>query len=197
MAYTPCETSKVLANAKPNCDFPAIEGIKVVAVAFAKEDILSVVRGTGASKNSVSGITLKEGAKTFVIEAGGESPFADTTEEFDAATRRFNKTVVFTAPAHGAAFSAGVVEPILKNRDGYVVVMQRKDENGDCAFPIIGLEMGAVGTAGTLNYTDTASAGCYVLTLTETGAQSAEVNLFSSDYQTSKELFEGLVGKSY
>lgn len=200
MAYTPCAASTVAANAQKNCDSPSFEGLKTVAVGIAKSDILSVTRGTGAAKNQVTAISLRDGAKTFVVEAAGETPFADTQIEFDAATNRFNKTVTFTAPEHGASFDAKFVEPLLRNKDGYVFILQRKNEyggvDGDCAFPIIGLERGAVGSTGTLNFSDTASGGSHVLALVETGAPSAEIELFTTDYETSKAAFDALVEKA-
>lgn len=200
MAYTPCATSKILANAKKNCDNPAFEGVKTEAVGFLKSDVLAVERGTGENKNQVANITLRDGAKTFVVEAAGETPFADTQLEFDAATNRWNKTVNFTTPAHGALFDAAFVEPLMQNKDGYVFILQRKDQdggaNGDCAFPIIGLERGAVGSSASLNFGDTASAGSHVLSLVETGAPSAEVTLFADNYEASKALFDALVAKA-
>lgn len=198
MAYIPCENSEVGMNAVKDCIEPAFEGLNMMAIGFAKADVATVVRGaTGATKNQVSAITLKASAKTFVIEAGGEIPWADTTEEFDAATGNFNKTVTFIAPAHGAGFSSDFIEGLMKNKDGYVFILQRKDRNGDCAFPIIGLEKGAVGATGTLDYNATETAGCYTLALTEPLAPSSEIDLFDTDYTTTLELFDELVAKSY
>lgn len=204
MAYTPCPNTQVGMNAVKDCFNPAIAGMLIQAIGFAYKDIVSITRGTTAeTKNQVAAITLAATAKTFVVEAGGEVPWADTTEEFDPASNAFNKTVAFTAPEHGAGFSGNFIEPILKNKDGYVFILQRKDKNGDCAFPIIGLEKGAVGVTGTLNYTDDPSAGCYVLTLTEALAPSAEMDLYvaggadTTDYQATLEYFNTLVAKSY
>lgn len=198
MPYIPCENSEVGMNAVKDCINPAFEGLKMMAIGFAKSDIASVVRGaTAATKNHVSAITLKEGAKTFVIEAGGEIPWADTNEEFDPATGNFNKTATFIAPAHGAGFASHFVEGLMKNKDGYVFVLQRKDTNGDCAYPIIGLEKGAVGATGTLDYNATETAGCYTLALTEPLAPSAEIDLFDEDYATTQAIFDGLVAKSF
>lgn len=196
MAYTPCPTASVTKNAVRDCDNPAVEGLQAVAVAVAVKDIASIVRGTGAEKNKVSAITLNTSAKTFVIEAAGETPFASTTESFDAATKRFNKTVTFVAPAHGAGFSAGLIEPLMTDRDGFVVILQRKHRNGDWSFPIIGLERGAVGATAELDYNETSTAGCYTLALTETGAASSEIDLFDTDFETTKGLFDKLLGQS-
>lgn len=191
MAYTPCESAKVQANATKDCINPATAGLKMLAVAVAFNDIASVVRGTGATKNVITAITLKEDATTFAIEASGETPWASTTESFDAATKRYNKTVTFVAPTHGAGFSAQVVEPLMSNSDGYVIFLQRKQtELENAAYPVIGLERGAVGATAEMDYTDTATGGSHTLALTETGAASSEID-------TTAEVFAQLLAATY
>lgn len=194
MAYTPCTTATVGVNGQPNCSAPAVEGLRTVAVGIALSDIASFVRGaTQPTKNHISAIVPKVGAKTFVVEASGEVPFASTTNEFDPATKRFNKTVTFVAPAHGAGFAASFVEPLCLNRDGYVFILQRVDKNGDAAFPIIGLERGAKCTASADDMNDAATAACDTMTFVETNAPSRELDLFDTDYATSLTDFEALV----
>lgn len=193
MSYTPCTQSQVQANGVKDCAHPAFEGLKVSAVAFHRNDLVDFVR----NGNGISSLSLKTDAKTFVIEAGGETPWADTTEEFDSANGRWNKSVTFTSVGHGHEFSKTFVEPLLTNKDGFVVILQRKDENGVCAFPIIGLEKGAVGASGSLNYTDSATGGCTQITLTESQAPSAEICISAEDYASAKTIFDGLVAKSY
>lgn len=195
MAYTPCTTNSVAVNGAPNCAAPAVEGLRAVAVGIAKADIASFTRGaTQATKNQISGITLKAGAKTFVVEAAnGEVPFASTAVEFDPATKKWNKTVSFVAPAHGAGFSASFIEPLALNKDGYVFILQRIDQNGDAAFPVAGIEKGAKCTATSQDLSDAATAGCDTLTFVETNAPSHEIALFDTDYTTSAAEFAALV----
>lgn len=202
MTYTPCANNIPAMNALKDCYSPAYAGLMVAGILIPKTSIASFVRGdTELTKNQVSNITMKmvgeESLKVSVVEAGGEVPWADTTEEFDEATGNFNKTVTFVTPQHGAGFSSSFVEPVLKNKDGYVVIMQRKDQNGDCAFPIIGLEKGAVGSTGILDYNDDATAGCYTLALVEELAPSAEMDFFDTDYETTIAKFNALLALAY
>lgn len=198
MAYTPCPGAEVGANAVKDCIQPAFEGLKSFAIGIDRNNIDSYVRGaTAGTKNHVSALTIKEGKGSFVVEAGGQTAFADTIEEYDGATRKFNKTVTFIAPAHGAGFASNVVEALLQNKDGYVFILQRKDINGDCSYPIIGLEKGATGVTGTLDYNSADTAACYQLSLTEPTVPSGEIDLFDTDYETTKELFESLLAQAY
>jgi len=118
----------------------------------------------------------------FAIEAGGSTPWTDTSEEFDADTQTYTKTVSFYAPRHDGAFATQFVEPLTKNQNGYVFILQRKDRyssQGDGAFVIFGLENGCVCTEASMNYTETEGAGCMSFTMVETGAPSSEITLYS------------------
>ena len=195
MAYTPCATSQLQACIVKDCLHPAFEGLEELGIIFPKSGTTTIVRATSSSeKNNIVSITpSSESSDIKVITASGETAFAGTTEEFDASTKRWTKTVTIIVPAHGSAFSAKVIEAMTANRDGFVIVLQRKDTNNDCAFPVIGSERGAVLTAATLDYNDSATGGCYTLTFTESGAPSAEIDLFNTDYAKTKGAFDALV----
>ncbi|MCD8106412.1 MAG: hypothetical protein LUE20_00395 [Oscillospiraceae bacterium] len=129
-------------------------------------------------------------AKWIAIEAGGATPYADTSEEYDADSGTFTKTLTFTAPRAGAEFSSEFIEPLLRNKNGWVVVLQRKDKKGgDSAFPILGLDNGLVASEASLNYTDGENGGCYSFTLTETYAPSAEMDLWWGNYHDTQNEF--------
>jgi len=129
-------------------------------------------------------------AKWIAIEAGGVTPYADTSEEYDADSGTFTKTLTFTAPRAGAEFSSEFIEPLLRNKNGWVVVLQRKDKKGgDSAFPILGLDNGLVASEASLNYTDGENGGCYSFTLTETYAPSAEMDLWWGNYHDTQNEF--------
>lgn len=192
MGYTPCTSAVIAANFQADCDNPAFAGLKVLGVAFEKNDLDTVTK-LASSKNIVTAITLGATAKTFVIEATGESAWADSGEEFDPATHTWTKNATFVAPDYGAEIAEGAIEPLCKNRDGWVVILQRKNERGEASFIIVGLEVGALVTAMSRNDTDTATAGCASITLTETAAPSSEINFFDTAYATTKTAFDALV----
>jgi len=129
-------------------------------------------------------------AKWIAIEAGGVTPYADTSEEYDADSGTFTKTLTFTAPRAGAEFSSEFIEPLLRNKNGWVVVLQRKDKKGgDSAFPILGLDNGLIASEASLNYTEGENGGCYSFTLTETYAPSAEMDLWWGNYHDTQNEF--------
>lgn len=129
-------------------------------------------------------------AKWIAIEAGGATPYADTAEEYDADSGTFTKTLTFTAPRAGAEFSSEFIEPLLRNKNGWVVILQRKDKKGgDSAFPILGLDNGLIASEASLNYTDGESGGCYSFTLTETYAPNAEIDLWWGNYHATQNEF--------
>lgn len=203
MAYTPCTNDTPSMNAAKDCINPPYEGLYEMAIMIAKSDIAAAVRGSDdATKNHVASITLKEGATVTIVEAQGENAWTDTTESYDPATRKFNKTVTGITPINGAGFASSFVEPAVQNRDGYVFILQRKDNHSDRAFPIIGLEKGAIGQTADLDYNSTDTASCYQISWTETNAPSAEIDLYvpageaGTDYEATLAVFEALVAKA-
>lgn len=205
--YTPCVNQMVSINAQKDCLQPAYAGMQMLGIGIALDDLVTWTRGSDlCTKNHVSSITFRRpslgqqnsdsssddcntvGSEKgccgpwFAIEAGGSTPWTDTSEEFDADTQTYTKTVSFYAPRHGGAFAAQFVEPLTKNQNGYVFILQRKDRyssQGDGAFVIFGLENGCICTEASMNYTETEGAGCMSFTMVETGAPSSEITLYS------------------
>jgi len=212
--YTPCVNQMVSINAQKDCLQPAYAGMQMLGIGIALDDLVTWTRGSDlCTKNHVSSITFRRpslgqqnsdssssaGGNTvgssssccgpwFAIEAGGSTPWTDTSEEFDADTQTYTKTVSFYAPRHGGAFATQFVEPLTKNQNGYVFILQRKDRyssQGDGAFVIFGLENGCICTEASMNYTETEGAGCMSFTMVETGAPSSEITLYSGSDDSS------------
>lgn len=199
----------VSINAQKDCLQPAYAGMQMLGIGIALDDLVTWTRGSDlCTKNHVSSITFRRPSlgqqnsdssssdsccntvgssdsccgPWFAIEAGGSTPWTDTSEEFDADTQTYTKTVSFYAPRHGGAFATQFVEPLTKNQNGYVFILQRKDRyssQGDGAFVIFGLENGCICTEASMNYTETEGAGCMSFTMVETGAPSSEITLYS------------------
>ena len=211
--YTPCVNQMVSINAQKDCLQPAYAGMQMLGIGIALDDLVTWTRGSDlCTKNHVSSITFRrpslgqqnssgsgDSCNTvgssdsccgpwFAIEAGGSTPWTDTSEEFDADTQTYTKTVSFYAPRHGGAFATQFVEPLTKNQNGYVFILQRKDRyssQGDGAFVIFGLENGCICTEASMNYTETEGAGCMSFTMVETGAPSSEITLYSGGSSSS------------
>lgn len=191
--YTPCNRA-LWYSACQDCENPAFEGLydtllivekeKFIQAAqmreyivdnvmydFVKIDNILQLKATG---NTVDVVDLLQ--RFAIIKAVGETPLANTTVEFDAATRRWNKTLTINLADHGAWFSRRIVDNIAKNTNGFVAVLHRKDDQKiDRMLPVFGFERGLVMTASTMDLNDAATAGCPVLTLVETGAPTHEI----------------------
>ena len=138
MAYTPCTLDSVISNIQENCTSPAMDGVKVLGLAIARNDITAAPFGaTQPTANCVAAITLKAAAKTIAIEAGGENAWADSGSELDPATKKWTKNASFVAADYGAKISSEVLDPMAKDRDGFVVILQRKDVRGMGSFVIV------------------------------------------------------------
>ena len=59
MAYTPCTLDSVMNNIQENCTSPAMDGVKVLGLAIARNDITAAPYGATAQStaNCVAAIT--------------------------------------------------------------------------------------------------------------------------------------------
>jgi len=190
--------SQVAANIALDCANPIFAGYEDTAILINKQDIDDYVRDA-TNPRMISDITLKTGAKTVAIYNPTTDPYDGTQDEanLDGLMPAYNKTVSFAVPKRGSDTAKDIIEPLMKNREGFVVVLATKDKVGDGSFVIVGSETGLVGTTQTRNNIDKSTGGAWIVTLVEEGAQFAEVNLFMTNYQTSRAAFDALMLKSY
>jgi len=184
---------KVNGNVKDDCDNPAVAGFKSLGIGIHRNDAI-LTRDAG-NKRKITGITLKEGATPFAIYNPDIIPYAGSKNSVDYGNARptFKKSVIFGIPNVGADASRDIIEPILKNRDGFILILPRKNQVADGGFVIVGSECGAVGTAGEQDYTDTKKNGMIEVTLTEEGANYAEVTLSGATFDAAQATFDGLL----
>jgi hypothetical protein len=197
MAYTPC-SQDIAANIVLNCAAPATPGLKSVALLIARKDI-DTIAYNATNPNQITAFTLKADAKVAVIDNAVNNPFDGSIVELatDGLYPSYNKTINFKVPDYGGAVSKDIIEPLAKNTDGFVIIVQRRNQRGDGSFVVIGTENGAKVTTQANNMTDTATSGIWSVTVVETGASKAEVVFFDTDYQTTLADFNTLKGKSY
>lgn len=197
MALVKCNAS-VGANIAMNCDSPIVSGWEATGVMFNRQDIDTITR-SAANPRIITAITLKSDAKTIAVYNPVANPFDGSQDEasVDGLYPVYNKTVALNIPLRGAAASKDIVEPLLKNRDGFVVILPAKDHSGDGSFVAFGTEQGLMASAQTRNNTDAAQSGVWNVTLVESGCQFAEVVLFDTSYALSKTEFDTLLALSY
>ena len=197
MALEKC-AAQVAANIAMSCENPIVPGFEEVGILINRQDIVEMPYVTTNARMKTA-IQLKPSAKVSAIYNPFTTPFGDTGVEanMEGLLPGWNKTVNFGVPAVGADNSMKVLEPILKNRSGFVVILERKNKVGDGTFLIIGSEKGAIAPSQTANFTDVATNGMYQCVLTEEKANFAEVTLFDTNYETSKAEFERLLALCY
>ena len=190
--------AQVAANIAMDCDNPIFAGYEDTALLINKQDIIDYVR-SATNPRHVTQITLKTGAKVSAIYNPTTDPYDGTQDEAttDGLIPAYNKTVSFAVPRRGGEMAKDVLEPLMKNREGFVVVLAAKDKVGDGSFVIIGSETGLIGNTQTRNNIDKSTGGAWLVTLVEEGAQFAEVNIFDTDYSTSRTEFDRLLAMAY
>jgi len=193
MAINKCAAA-IAASVKQDCENPIVHGYEDTALLFNFSDVSFVKSATNYRQKTAA--VIKAGAKPFAIYNPANIPFADNSDDanFEGLRPSYNKTITFTIPMRGTKTAKDIVEPLLKNREGYVVILASKDRVGDGSFPIIGSEAGAVCTAQNRKNADKTTGGEWHITLVEENAPSAEICLFDTDYEKTRIEFDRLLG---
>ena len=183
-------SSEIKKSIMQDCQKPIIHGWEDTILFFNFKDVLFVPNATNYRLKTA--IELRQGAKPFAVYNPANIPFEGVQEEavFDGTRPAYNKTLTFTIPMRGGDTSRDVVEPLLKNREGFVAILAAKDKVGDGSFPIIGSESGAVCTVQSRQNANVAQGGEWQITLVEESVPTAEICLFDTDYTTSRAEFD-------
>lgn len=195
MAYTPC-TATVAANIAAACNHQLTAGYTGRAVLINISD--NPTLAAGSTPNVFTGIALATGVKTVVIDNVFVDPFNGSSKSgnTDSGMVRFTKNLNILIPMSGADASYNVIEPLLKSPLGFLVVVEKKDRNGDCSFEILGAYSAVKADPASYSRDESANGGAAALTLTCTEAYEF-VALYDTDYATTKTAFETLIGKAY
>jgi len=185
--------AQVAANIAMNCANPITPGLEEIGLLFNRQDIIGYTESATEPRMKTA-IQVRTGAKPYIIYNPFTTPFDGTMVDanLEGLIPGYNKTLVFGVPMIGAKVSHDIVEPLLKNRSGFVAIIERKNKQGDGTFVIIGSETGAKCTVQTENFNDVATSGMTVCTLVEEKAQFKEVVLYDSDLTTTKTEFDRL-----
>lgn len=191
MPITKC-TNAISQSIYIDCDNIPKEGLEPYGLVFNKDEVTLTFDALNPRK--VTAITLAAGATPYQIYNPTKVPFENSGSEMnaDSAFPTFNKTVNFLIPNIGADFSRDVIEPMVKGKEGYIIVLPTKNKVADGAYIIIGAEKGAIATAGTRNLTDAATNGGFAISLTETGAGFETVTLTGATFEAAKATYDAL-----
>lgn len=187
-------TPTVTANIVEDCDNLPKAGLKSLGLLFNKSEIPeSAYTRDANNKRKITGITLPEGVVPIAVFNPKAFEGSGSELSTESAYNTYTKNVMVSIPNIGADASKNIIEPLTKNNDGFVLILQRMSEVADGGFIIIGSETGAKATAAPQSLTDPVNNGMVEVTLTETGAQYAEVCLTGATYAAALATWNALV----
>ena len=199
MAYKNC-AAQIAANIAQDCNRPLVGGYTGRAVIIPTSDWArtEVVTDANNPRKILSIILPPDGsAMAYTIDNVFATPFTGSTTAGNTDTGRngYLKTIAVRVPMRGADVSRDVIEPLVKDADGFVVIAEKRDKVGDGSYEVIGYQNALRGDIAGVTRDESANGGDWIVPLT-TVEKWAEVTLVGSaeTYESAKKEFEGLFG---
>lgn len=194
--YTSC-AGTLAGNIAQDCAKPIVGGYTGRGLLIPWDNIKSLAKETG-NPRIVSAITLNAEAKLAIIDNVFAEPFtgSQTTSSSDTGRAAYTKTVSFRIPLRGAKASKEVVEPMLTQAGGFLLVLEKNDKVGDGSFEIVGSLQPFKVNADGITRDEAANGG----DITVTGASTEpffEATFFDTDYEKTKTEFDKLMENSF
>lgn len=189
--YTPC-VSNIAQNIVADCEKPNIGGYTGRAV-LIPVDTNPVILYNQENPRIINSITLAEGAKSIAVNNVFTEPFtgSNTASNGESGRPMFLKTMAIRVPKRGGGASKDIIEPLVNNALGYIMIAEKKDKVGDGSYEVIGSFAGMKANADGVTRDELANSGDVVVTMSTT-EPFFEVALFDTDYNTTRGLFEEL-----
>lgn len=185
--FTPC-VATLADSITQDCDNPRVQGYEDTALIFNRNDIdwASVVTDA-ANPRIITSFSTLSGKAPFAIYNPKRVPasFDGSNTTLNSENGKYTKAVQFYFEGIGGGASKDVVEPLANG--SFVILLQRKDHNGHGSFQLMGWQAGMYANA---QVQDEAT-GYWLITMT-TDEPYAEVELFDTDYATTKSAFDDM-----
>lgn len=197
MAYTSC-AADIAANIAKDCSNPLVNGFTGRGVLINLSDAPTLTKSL-TNPRIITAITLGVGVKVAVVDnAAFSQPFVGTTVQStdENGMVQYTKTAVVNIPLRGAGVAKTIVEPLHSSALGFLLILEKKDKNGDGSYVVIGSEQGLKANADGIVRNEYENGGCVVATMS-TVENFFEVTLFDTDYATTKAAFEALIAVAY
>ena len=198
MAYTSC-AAQIAANIQQDCNKPLVGGYTGRAVIIPANDFAraEVVRSANNPREIKSIILPPDGSvMSYSIDNVFATPFSgsSTAGNADDGRNGYLKTLAIRIPMRGADVSKDVVEPLVKEAAGFVVIVEKRDKVGDGSFEVIGYQNSVRGDIASVTRDESANGGDWLMNLS-TIEKWAEVTLVGAgdDYETARKNFEELL----
>lgn len=199
MGYISC-AAKIAASIQQDCNKPLVGGYTGRAVIMSATDFerAEVVRSATNPREILSIVLPPNGTiMAYTIDNVFAAPFtgSSTAGNNEDGRNGYLKTVSVRVPMRGADVSKDVIEPLVKDPNGFVVIAEKRDKVGDGSYEIIGYQNALRGDIASVTRDESANGGDWLVNLT-TIEKWAEVTLVGSaeTYESAKKEFEGLFG---
>ena len=199
MAYTSC-AAKIAASIQQDCNKPLAGGYTGRAVIMSVLDFerAEVVRSATNPRKILSIVLPPDGSvMAYTVDNVFSAPFTGSTTAGNNENGRngYLKTVNVRVPMRGADTSMKVIEPLVKDPNGFVMMLEKRDKVGDGSYEIIGYQNALRGDIAGVTRDESANGGDWIVPLT-TVEKWAEVTLVGAaeTYESAKKEFEGLFG---
>jgi hypothetical protein len=199
MAYKNC-AAQIAANIAQDCNRPLVGGYTGRAVIIPANDFAKaeVVIDANNPRKIMSIVLPPDGSvMAYTIDNVFATPFTGSTTAGNNESGRngYLKTLAVRIPMRGADVSRDVIEPLVKDAEGFVVIAEKRDKVGDGSYEVIGYQNSMRGDISSVTRDESANGGDWLVNLT-TIEKWAEVALVGAaeTYESAKKEFEGLFG---
>lgn len=193
MAYTSC-SSVLNGNIAMDCDNPIVGGYTGLGVIVRLGANPTITRDA-TNPRKIKSITAVSGG-VFAINNAFVTPFtgSNTAGNTDNGFGVYRKTVSMQIPLRGGDVSKNIIEPLVDDPEGYLIILQKRDRVGDGSFEVIGSIGGARGDVSTLTRDENANGGMWSVSMV-CDEPYAEVALVGADgtYESAKTVFDALL----
>lgn len=182
---------KIAANLENSCDI--IGGLKEIGYLINKQDLEGLTYASG-SDNTVTAITLAEGAYAYKIYTPTNQPFNGTNVALEEGTviNRFTKTAAFVVLEHNDP-TALAMEQLANGKYVAIIENEYEGEDGASSWEIYGAERGLKANEITRDPYSEDQAGGWSVSMQETGASKAAIFFFVTSAANTKAALEALL----
>lgn len=177
-----------------SCDNPIIGGYTGRAVLIPYKDAPTIVVDS-TNPQKVKSITPATSKKFIAINNvfGDAFSGSNTTSNADSGRVMFTKVFSVRIPRRGAAISRDLVQAMVNDAQGYLLVIEKKDKVQDGGFEVVGLQSAVRVDPASIARTESENGGDIVVNL-QTNESYFECTFVGSgtDYDTALEEFNDL-----
>lgn len=188
---------KIAASIALECATP-IEGGYTGRNVLVPYEISPTLTRDADNPRILKGVAIAEGEHVVAVMNGGQQPHtgATTTGNADAGRPRYAKLHPILVPQRGADISKDVIEPLVGNSQGFLLISEKTDKRGLGSYEVKGLQSPMKVDPATVSRDEYANGAAMAMTLQCT-EDWEECDFFVTDYETTKTAFEALLEKAF